>query len=54
MKNVYEFKSKVTIEFNRVTNKFDVIRDSQIINSYSQYTAACARADHENSVLTFN
>lgn len=47
--NVYEFKSKVTIEFNRVTEKFDVIKNGRILGSYDQYTPATMRADYENS-----
>lgn len=48
--SVYEFKSKVTVEFNRVTNKFQVLKDGHIKGEYSQYTSAVIRADYENSI----
>lgn len=50
----FEFKSRVTLEFNRATNKWDVIRDSQIIGSYGGFSMAAYRVGYENNVLTFN
>ncbi len=48
--NVYEFKTKAVIEFNRVTNRFEVIKDNQILGAYAQYTPASIRASLENAV----
>lgn len=50
MNNKFEFKPRITVEFNRVTNRFDVIRESRIVGSYDQYTPARLRADYENSI----
>lgn len=45
-----KFKSRATVEFNRVSKKFEVIKDSQIIGIYTGFSMASYRAEQENSI----
>lgn len=41
---------RCTVEFNKVSGKYDVTKGAELIASFNSFVMALARAQHENGV----